>query len=1528
MTDMTNYYRWLIGARPLSVTSEHSDALQAGALIRNFDFNHIVKDSLKPEDMSQDLWDKGAHCGHNILAYDSTPQGAISSWIEEGYKLFSGTFDQIGHRAALLLSKWNNVQFGYSGNVAIGTDTVRTSSDYNQKDLAYYAYPAPGYMPIDDTVNARTSAWTLELNTLKFDNVEDIKIIVTNLNNNEQYECTKANGKLMYDASWTYIVFAQPTPVTGNKYVNGDKYKVEVEGIKEKTTGKEVKLEYTTEFFDIKDTIVTGYSINGYNNVKMDTANTKKLEQIATFLPDSINIQTNTGKTATIKVDGKWIPDEANQCWKNSANAANLPEDIKDPDNILKEIKIKYTLDSGYKSSYLSGETDVIEESEKNIQLYRYMTGTSKYELYQVVDNNTRGYNSIKHYDQNDDSVIENGNSVYFPMKYTLSDSGTYYAIYYSSGTAYLAGGLDITVREKQVKSISITPPNKTTYKVGDKINIEGGKIEITYDNDTTATIDIEKEYISDFTSTKKGITTVKVTYREKTATFECLIVDNLEKIETEYGKTLKDVELSSDENGTYIWQDDEGTPVGDIGENTFNVKYKPNNNKFSELSDLTVTLDVKQGTPEYKEDIELNATYGDTLSKLTLPTSADGTYVFEQSLDTLVGNVGTNTTSFTVKFVPNDSEHYKTITNIPITIKIAKAIPEYNKPTNLEAGYGDKLKDVVLPDGFEWVNGEQSVGEVGKRTFKAKYVPKDTNNYEIVEDIDIDVTVGKATPDCQKTIEFTATYGDALKTLTLPVAINGTYTWEQGEETLVGNVGVNTFKVIFTPSDQVNFRTVRIPAKITVQKANPQYTVPTDLTATYGDLLESVILPTADNGTFQWQDDGKTPVGNAGERKFKVKFVPTDTQNYNTIENIEVTITVAKANPTYKIPDNLVVEYGKKLSDIKLPSGFSWKDATQSVGAVGERSFAGYYTPDDKENYNIVEVEIPIKVVKATPSYTIPTGLTATYGDTLSEVTLPDGFEWITPDESVGDAGEHTFMAKYTPTDTTNYTVVENIEITVKVNKAKADPIVVPTIPDMVYNPNTHLSDIDLPDGWTWENPSTVPTVGNTGYKAIYTPTDSNNYDYSDQNLEPVLPIKVSKARPTFDAPKLTAYKDETLADVELPKLQNGKFTWQDDLTTSVGDVGTHTFKVTFTPNDTINYETVTDINATIEVGKAKPQFDIPTDLTATYGDTLSSVVLPHGFTWNTPNVPVGDAGNNVFIATFTPDDTENYAIVNNIEITVHVKKKLAEPIDIPTFEEMEYDPNRHLSDIGLPAGWKWDDPSIVPTVNNNGYEAIYTPADTKNYDYSKQNLHPKLKLNIKKIDPNYTIPDNLTIGWGSDISDIVLPEGWTCEEQGTVGELGTHTYKFKYTPKDTNNYNTIYDVEIDVEVVKASPVVTKPNDFTLKKGEKSTLAELELPEGWAWAAPDAKIEESGVYEIIYIPDDTEHYRTVKSQIYINLLSDEEIQSSEEDNIQSADTSTTMSPKTGDNIVMYFAMFGISLITIISTVIIKKKAE
>ena len=102
--------------------------------------------------------------------------------------------------------------------------------------------------------------------------------------------------------------------------------------------------------------------------------------------------------------------------------------------------------------------------------------------------------------------------------------------------------------------------------------------------------------------------------------------------------------------------------------------------------------------------------------------------------------------------------------------------------------------------------------------------------------------------------------------------------------------------------------------------------------------------------------------------------------------------------------------------------------------------------------------------------------------------------------------------------------------------------------------------------------------------YVANATKISNSNYKLAS-NIK--VTYKINKVNPTYTTPStIKAGSVQTLGDLILPKATNGKFTWQDKVSTPVGKAGTtNKFKVTFTPTDTKNYNTVKDLSVSVQV-------------------------------------------------------------------------------------------------------------------------------------------------------------------------------------------------------------------------------------------------------------------------------------------------------------------------------------------------------
>lgn len=444
MTAMTNFYRWLSGLNSLKNSSTHSDSLQVQALVRNFEFSHWVSDSSKPADMSDEMWNAGAPCRHNILARGYTPQGAITGWMNEGYSLRSQSWDTTGHRYALIEASLSDVQYGFSGGIAIGAGVASG----NTSDLPFSAFPAPGYMP-SRLVSPSSSAWSVRINknTLKIADSTKVTAVITNLNTGNSYECTKENGKLR--VSGVEIDMVQPSDYSGSRYT--DSYRVQITGLQDAATGSEAQISYTTRFADITEEMpsyVTSVTADAREYVIYKTMdNIESIKKVAAILPKQVWATAESGKKIRVSVKGEWEINEADKCFVNSADPSGLPENITDKNHLLDEVKVPYKISDDYYDSYntLYISPQKVKEGE-NIELgvYRTNISTDTSQIYKLTAKEDGTYSAVKRYDSSEspefdkeasDASVYSATHIYKKSGVTLDDAGEYISVYYSSSS-------------------------------------------------------------------------------------------------------------------------------------------------------------------------------------------------------------------------------------------------------------------------------------------------------------------------------------------------------------------------------------------------------------------------------------------------------------------------------------------------------------------------------------------------------------------------------------------------------------------------------------------------------------------------------------------------------------------------------------------------------------------------------------------------------------------------------------------------------------------------------------------------------------------------------------------------------------------------------------------------------------------------------------------------------------------------------------------------------------------------------------
>lgn len=105
----------------------------------------------------------------------------------------------------------------------------------------------------------------------------------------------------------------------------------------------------------------------------------------------------------------------------------------------------------------------------------------------------------------------------------------------------------------------------------------------------------------------------------------------------------------------------------------------------------------------------------------------------------------------------------------------------------------------------------------------------------------------------------------------------------------------------------------------VSIKRAVPTYTAPTDLSAILGQTLADIKLPSTENGSFVWSLPLSTSVGELGENKFYVAFIPTNTAYYQTITGIEVVVKVTNKAHNPPVGLSSVAESIKGIADGKI---------------------------------------------------------------------------------------------------------------------------------------------------------------------------------------------------------------------------------------------------------------------------------------------------------------------------------------------------------------------------------------------------------------------------------------------------------------------------------------------------------------------------------------------------------------------------------------------------------------------------------
>ena len=231
-------------------------------------------------------------------------------------------------------------------------------------------------------------------------------------------------------------------------------------------------------------------------------------------------------------------------------------------------------------------------------------------------------------------------------ITYTDNDSSSY-----TNGDNFTAS-LQVTLMNT-VSGITITPPTKTTYNHGDSLDLAGGEINLTYEDGTSGTLDINKATITEsdgsplnmspasYDGTQKVDKTLKIEYSKDgqtgTVNYPITIINDVKSITI---KTLPQTEYKVNETldittGELLVTRAVGTEIVTMSSPKVTVSGFDNT---QESKDLKLTVDYTENGITKTTDYLVNVT--DNVQSISLKTTPPTNYKYGEPLNVTGGQI------------------------------------------------------------------------------------------------------------------------------------------------------------------------------------------------------------------------------------------------------------------------------------------------------------------------------------------------------------------------------------------------------------------------------------------------------------------------------------------------------------------------------------------------------------------------------------------------------------------------------------------------------------------------------------------------------------------------------------------------------------------------------------------------------------------------------------------------------------------------------------------------------------------------
>ena len=675
-------------------------------------------------------------------------------------------------------------------------------------------------------------------------------------------------------------------------------------------------------------------------------------------------------------------------------------------------------------------------------------------------------------------------------------------------------------------------------------------------------------------------------------------------------------------------------------------------------------------------------------------------------------------------------------------------------------------------------------------------------------------------TPEIPAISEVEATYGDSLKGIKLPYTVVGAWQFDDAEGT-VGDAGKKIFPVSF-----VAYETGEVLATDTVTVNVEKKEI------TFSEIVDSFIY----NGTRQlptyktdasvnviFYEDAGANYTDAGTYNY---YFEVDDPNYK--GTLVGTYEIKPAQVTVKINSYTIlsnealptVEYEVSGFDNLELIGLSITNPEDVAAGVGVYTLTATAT-----NPNIVlEVEEGTLTINTTTlniaDPTLSTG-TVTYGDLISTITFsghPNGkWTWKSPEDFVGTVGKQTHIAVFTPTDS-RYDVIERpVEITVAPKQ-----MVIEIVGGTTFDYNSSIEHsvsyvVKDANGEVYD----LVVLGNTPQKNAGVYEITLTLEDANYSATKVVTLTINKIDPVTNFDQvLTAIwsKTLTLSDVELP----AGYSWTDLLTTEIPTAGTHRFAALYTPEDTVNYNTVAGefevevAKATASINNVNEGYDFIYNGNAFVLDTVtrSHTESELVFVYQKDGQAVASLTNaGVYTVTITLPETGNY---NEAVVTTTVTIAKATNVENVILSQTATYGDLVFEKIVLPAGvegtWSIKDVDAATTVGDAGTKKLVAVYTSTTGNYNSREVEITVTVAQKRINaPTIPAANRDQIYTGATLtSGLLAAEGYTVTDNGGIN-VGTYTVTVALA-----NGNYVWSDGTDADKTLTYRIVAADNQWT----------------------------------------------------------------------------------------------------------------